>query len=234
MLFRTGLFRVEEFVASAPCVSRMVIVDVGLARNAASLVREESTAMSFQAYLDNIRAKTGLGPEDFKALAANKGLALAKAGPVIAWLKADHGLGQGYAMAMWATIKADGKPIRPGPEARIDALFSGAKAVWRPVFEDLLATAKGYGDDVGVSPADSYVSLVRGKGKFAIVQPGASFLDVGFKRPGTAVSERFASAAGWNDMLTHRARLKAGEAADDEVRTWLRAAYDAAAKRARG
>ncbi len=58
-------------------------------------------------------------------------------------------------------------------------------------------------------------------------------MDLGFKRPGAASDARFASAAGWNDMLTHRARLKAGEAVDDEVRTWLRASYDAAAKPAK-
>ena len=189
--------------------------------------------MSFQAYLDNVRAKTGLGPDEFKALAEKKGLIGAKAVPVIAWLKQDYGLGQGHAMAIWATIKADGGPIRPGPDARIDGLFSGGKAAWRPAYDDLLATAKTYGDDVSVAPTDSYASLVRGKGKFAIVQPGASFLDLGFKRPGVDVTPRFASAAGWNDMLTHRARLKAGEAVDDEVRAWLRAAYDAAAKPAK-
>ena len=189
--------------------------------------------MSMQGYLDTIRAKTGLGPDDFRKLAEAKGLIGAKATPVLAWLKADYGLGQGHAMAMWATIKADGGPIRPGPEARVDALFSGARAVWRPVYEELLATARGYGEDVGVSPTDSYVSLVRGKGKFAVVQPGASFMDLGFKRPGAASDARFASAAGWNDMLTHRTRLKAGEAVDDEVRTWLRASYDAAAKPAK-
>ena len=187
--------------------------------------------MTFQAYLDTVRAKTGLGPDDFKALAEQKGLIGAKAAPVMAWLKADCGLGQGHAMAIWAIIKADGGEIRPGPEARIDNLFKGGKAAWRAVYEDLLATAKGYGDDVEVSPTDTYVSLVRGKGKFAIVQPGASFLDLGFKRPGAAETERFVSAAGWNDMLTHRTRLKAGETADDEVRAWLRAAYDAATKK---
>ena len=186
--------------------------------------------MSFQAYLDNVRAKTGLGPDDFKALAREKGLIGAKAAPFMAWLKADYGLGQGHAMAIWAIVKADGAPVRPGPEARIDGLFAGGKAAWRPVYDALLATAKGYGDDVDVSPTDSYVSLVRGKGKFAIVQPGASFLDLGFKRPGVAETERFASAAGWNDMLTHRARLKAGEPADDELLAWLRASYDAAKK----
>lgn len=190
--------------------------------------------MTFQAYLDTVRAKTGLGPEEFRALAEKKGLIGAKAAPVIAWLKEDYGLGQGHAMAIWATIKADGGAIRPGPEARIDGVFSGGKAVWRPVYEGLLATAKTYGDDVDVSPTDSYVSLVRGKGKIAIVQPGASFLDLGFKRPGEPVTERFASAAGWNDMLTHRVRLKAGETVDDELQSWLRASYDAAAKKARG
>ncbi|TMH05550.1 MAG: DUF4287 domain-containing protein, partial [Betaproteobacteria bacterium] len=29
--------------------------------------------MTFQAYLDNIKAKTGKGPDDFKRLAATKG-----------------------------------------------------------------------------------------------------------------------------------------------------------------
>ena len=189
--------------------------------------------MTFQAYLDTVRAKTGLGPDDFKALAEAKGLIGAKAAPVIAWLKADYGLGQGHAMAIWATIKADGGPIRPGPDARIDSIFSGPRSVWRPLYEDLLAAAKGHGADASAAPTDSYVSLVRGKSKFAVVQPGASFLDLGFKRPGVAVTERFASATGWNDMLTHRARLTSGETLDEEVRAWLLASYDAAGQPAR-
>ena len=31
--------------------------------------------MSFQAYIDNIKAKTGKGPDDFRRLAAEKGFA---------------------------------------------------------------------------------------------------------------------------------------------------------------
>jgi hypothetical protein len=184
--------------------------------------------MSFQGYLDTIREKTGLGPDEFRALAGAKGLIGSKAAPVIAWLKADYGLGQGHAMTIWATIKANGGPIRPGPDARVDTLFSGAKATWRCVYDELLATAMAFGDDVGVSPTDSYVSLVRGKAKFAIVQPGVSFLDIGLKRRAEPTTERFASAAGWNDMLTHRTRLRAGEGLDPLLTTWLRAAYDAA------
>ncbi len=68
--------------------------------------------MSFQAYLDNIEAKTGRSPADFKALAAAKGFAseagLApgiKAGAIVDWLKADFGLGHGHAMAIVALLK---------------------------------------------------------------------------------------------------------------------------------
>ena len=183
--------------------------------------------MSFQAYIDNIRAKTGLGPEDFKALAPEKGLVDAKAGVVIAWLKADYGLGQGHGMAIWSTFKPE-RGVDVPAETRLDKLLSGGRAAWRPAWEGYLAAAQAFGADVGVSPADKYASLTRGGRKFAIFQPGASFLDLGFKRPGVAADGRFASAAGWNDMLTHRTRIAAGESVDPEILTWLRAAYDAA------
>jgi hypothetical protein len=51
--------------------------------------------MSFQAYLDNVYAKTGKTPDDFRKLAAEKGLT--KYGEITAWLKADNGLGGGHA-----------------------------------------------------------------------------------------------------------------------------------------
>jgi hypothetical protein len=63
--------------------------------------------MTFQAYIDNIRAKTGKTPEDFRKIAERKGLLApgVKAGDVVAWLKKDFGLGHGHAMAIYATFK---------------------------------------------------------------------------------------------------------------------------------
>jgi len=63
--------------------------------------------MSFQAYLDNIKAKTGKTPADFKRLAEKKGLLEpgTKAGEIVAWLKGDFGLGHGHAMAIYAVLK---------------------------------------------------------------------------------------------------------------------------------
>jgi Domain of unknown function (DUF4287) len=63
--------------------------------------------MSFQAYLDNIQAKTGRSPDDLLALATEKGLlpGLVKATAITDWLKADFGLGHGHAMAIVAYLK---------------------------------------------------------------------------------------------------------------------------------
>lgn len=63
--------------------------------------------MTFQAYIDNIEAKTGKTPEDFRKLAEKKGLLKpgVKAMEIVNWLKKDYGLGHGHAMAIYAAFK---------------------------------------------------------------------------------------------------------------------------------
>ena len=65
--------------------------------------------MSFQAYLDSIKTKTGKSPDDFKKLAEQKGFLekgklnpTVKAGEIVDWLKKDFELGHGHAMAIYA------------------------------------------------------------------------------------------------------------------------------------
>ncbi|GAB3690314.1 hypothetical protein GCM10027592_07510 [Spirosoma flavus] len=66
--------------------------------------------MSFQAYIDNIRTKTGKGPDDFIKLAEAKGLLKpgTKAGAIVAWLKEDFDLGHGHSMAIYKLFKDSG------------------------------------------------------------------------------------------------------------------------------
>lgn len=66
--------------------------------------------MSFQAYLDNIEAKTGKTPNEFVTLATEKGFGPdTKAGEIVAWLKADFELGHDHAMALVHVIKHGAK-----------------------------------------------------------------------------------------------------------------------------
>jgi Domain of unknown function (DUF4287) len=68
--------------------------------------------MSFQAYINNIKAKTGKDPDDFRKLAGQKGFVEngqikpgIKAGEIVKWLKEEFGLGHGHAMAIYALLK---------------------------------------------------------------------------------------------------------------------------------
>ncbi len=72
--------------------------------------------MSFQAYIDNIKDKTGKAPADFKKLAEKKGYIVngqinptTKATEITNWLKEEFELGYGHAMAIYATFKGKTK-----------------------------------------------------------------------------------------------------------------------------
>jgi hypothetical protein len=75
--------------------------------------------MSFQAYLDNIKAKTGKGPDDFHAAAKKKGLTgpAVKATQITDWLKQEYDLGHGHAMAIFAVFKQNGWAGTAKPKA---------------------------------------------------------------------------------------------------------------------
>jgi Domain of unknown function (DUF4287) len=62
--------------------------------------------MSFQAYLDTVEAQTGLTPRQFIELARERGFGPeTKVSPILMWLKKEHDLGHGHAMAIVYVIK---------------------------------------------------------------------------------------------------------------------------------
>ena len=182
--------------------------------------------MSFQAYLDTIKVKTGKTPNDFRALAAQKGMS--KYPEIMAWLKADFGLGHGHANAIaHLIVNADAPEVKP--DERIAILFSGNKEKWRKGYNALVASLTVFGADFKVAPTNTYISLLRGSKKFGIVQSSATErLDIGIKLKGVAPTGRFEAAGTWNNMVTHRVRITEPNQIDAEVLAWLKQAYDSA------
>ena len=87
--------------------------------------------MTLKAYLDNIQAKTGKTPQDFRILAEEKGLLKegVKTGQIVSWLKEDYGLGQGHAMAIVLTLRNATQP-RLSKDEQVAKHFKGDKARW--------------------------------------------------------------------------------------------------------
>ena len=181
--------------------------------------------MTFQAYLDTVKAKTGKTPDDFKKLAHEKGLATHK--DIMAWLKSDFALGHGHANAVTSVILHSDSP-KLSDEDMVAKHFVGAKAHWRKTFDTLLAKLKEFGSDVALSTTNSYIGIVRKSKKFAIVQFTADRMDIGIKRKGTPAEGRFAESGAWNAMVTHRVQISDPKQIDAEVMAWLRQAYDKA------
>jgi len=73
-------------------------------------------SINLEAYFENIRKKTGKTPADFKQLAEKKGFVVngeiapnIKPTDFFKWLKEDFQLGRGHALAIYHTLKEQGK-----------------------------------------------------------------------------------------------------------------------------
>jgi hypothetical protein len=182
--------------------------------------------MSFQAYLDNVKAKTGKTPDDFAKLAAEKGLS--KHSETVAWLKNDFALGHGHATAIAGVILKAGLP-KPSQDQKLEALFAGKKHHWRAAAGKLIDQISQFGDDASIAAGGTYINLLRAKKKFGIIQlSSAERLDIGIKQRGKAAHGRFEPAGSWNAMVTHRIRVADPKEIDTEVLSWLKSAYEAA------
>lgn len=181
--------------------------------------------MSFQAYLDTIEAKTGKTPADFKTLARKAGLTAYH--DLFVWLKTEHGLGHGHANAMAHVILGTFEQSSPLDE-QVARHFRGSKARWREVFDRLIAKVEKFGPDVSLSPTSSYISVLRKKGKIAVVPVTAERMDIGIKLQRARATGRLEESGKWNAMVTHRVRIQDPKEVDGEVLGWLRQAYDRA------
>ena len=178
--------------------------------------------MSFQAYLDNIQAKTGKRPEDIAAQVREQGLS--RPAQIVAWLKQEFGLGHGHSMAIVSLLRSEGA-TRRSEEEKVAAYFSGAKARWRSAFDRLAREAARLGPDVAVGSGATYLSLTKGGRKFAIVQAVGERIDLGLKLRDTAPGGRLEAAGAWNAMVTHRVRIRDDADLDRQVLEWLGQAY---------
>jgi hypothetical protein len=185
--------------------------------------------MTFQAYLDTIKEKTGMSADDFEAIAREKGLLSGDipAGPIIAWLAADYGLGRGHAMALVSVFRGrlSGQPTLGDA---IDRFFAGPRAKWQLTWDELMQEVMKFGPDVALQPTDTYIGIVRSGKKFAVVATSAARMDVGLKLKGETPTDRLAASGTWNNMVTHRVQLFDGADPDAQLIAWLREAYDRA------
>lgn len=144
------------------------------------------------------------------------------------WLMTQHGITTNY--AWWIAERAAGKGGVEDydPEAYVEAMFAGSKAGLRPLYDTLLEISLALGEDVKACPCQTIVPLYR-RHVFAQLKPSTrTRLDLGLALRDLPVPERLIDTGGFakRDRITRRIPIATAAEIDDEVRYWLRAAYE--------
>ena len=151
------------------------------------------------------------------------------------WLKSEHGLGTNS--AWWLAERSIGKGEELGnPDVYLKAarkyveeMFSGKKEHLRPLYDALLKLGLGIGKDVKACPCQTIVPLYRDH-VFAQIKPTTQTrIDFGLALGDTKKTpKRLINTGGYEkkDRITHRFEITSLKDIDDEVKRWLRVAYD--------
>ncbi len=185
-----------------------------------------------QKWIAELKQKTGRSLDEWLRL-------IKKSGPKDEktrrdWLKTEYGLGTNS--AWWLAERAEGKGTEVGDpdeylkaaEGYVETMFSGSKAALRPVYEEILKVGVKIGKDAKACPCQTIVPLYRHH-VFAQIKPTTTKrVDIGFALGDMKPTGRSIDTGGFakKDRITHRIPLESTKDIDDEVKHWLKVAYD--------
>jgi len=185
-----------------------------------------------QKWVAELKQKTGRSLDEWLRLIKKSGPKDEKARRE--WLKTEHGLGTNS--AWWLAERAEGKgsdvddpdAYLAAAERYVEQMFAGSKAALRPIYDEILKVGLKVGKDVKACPCQTIVPLYRNH-VFAQIKPTTTKrIDIGFALGDMKPKGRLIDTGGFakKDRITHRIPLESVADIDDEVKQWLKVAYD--------
>ena len=186
-----------------------------------------------QKWIAELKQKTGRSLDEWLKF-------IKKEGPPVEaarrdWLKQEHGLGANH--AWWLAERSVGKGEESGDpdaylaaaERYVDTMFAGKKEQLRPIYEALLKLGLSQGKDTKACPCQTIVPLYRHH-VFAQIKPTTQTrIDFGLALGDTKKTPRRLIETGGfakKDRITHRFEITGLKDIDDEVKKWLKFAYN--------
>jgi len=151
------------------------------------------------------------------------------------WLKTKYGLGTNS--AWWLAERSVGKGEEVGDPDRylkaaekyVEEMFSGKKEPLRPIYDALLKLGLNIGKEAKACPCQTIVPLYR-RHVFAQIKPTTrTRIDFGLALGDTKKTpKRLIDTGGYakKDRITHRFEITSLKDIDEEVKRWLKVAYD--------
>lgn len=173
---------------------------------------------ALQTMINNMPDKTGKSLEEWHTILKKKGFA--KHSEAVNFLKKEYQVTHGFANTIVSLSKEETQDA--GDLVRNQ--YQGKEALI-PMYDLLLKTIKGLGNDIKITPKKTSVSIIR-KRQFALIKPATkSRIDLGLKLKDVPVKDRLESSGPFGTMCTHRIQLTHLDQVDEEVKGWLNEAY---------
>jgi hypothetical protein len=185
-----------------------------------------------QKWIAELKPKTGHSLDEWLRLIKKEGPPEEK--ELRDWLKSKFGLGTNA--AGWLAERSLGKGTEVSdPELYLQAaeryvaeMFSGKKEGLRPIYDALLKLGLSMGQEAKACPCQTIVPLYRNH-VFAQIKPTTiTRIDFGLALGNLKTPRRVIDTGGYakKDRITHRFEITSLKDIDDDVKRWLKVAYD--------
>jgi hypothetical protein len=201
-------------------------------RTASGLYSVHPGVVMVQKWMKELPEKSGRSVEEWFALVKKSGPPTE--GERREWLKKEFKLGTNT--ARWIAERADGRGTEEdSPEAYlktadeyVEAQYAGVRAALRPLYDQLLKLGLSLGKDVKACPCKTIVPLYRNH-VFAQIKPTTNArIDLGLALGNQKTPKRLIDTGGYEkkDRITRRIEIWSKADIDDEVKRWLRKAWE--------
>lgn len=203
-----------------------------VARKKTGLYSVHPGVQMMQDWLTQLPAKTGRSLEQWISHVKKKGPKTEKERRD--WLKNECGLGTNS--AWWIAERAEGKGGEDDTpegyliiaETWVEEMYAGSKSQLRPLHDRIIQLAQKVCADLKICPCKTIVPLYRNH-VFAQIKPSTrTRIDLGFALGDMKPKGRLVDTGGFakKDRITHRIPITTMDDIDDEVKVWIKTAYD--------
>ena len=170
--------------------------------------------------IDNIPHKTGKSLNEWKKILNSKSFLKHSEG--VKYLKSEYNVTHGFANMI---VKLS-KESNLKPEDLVKTQYKGKEDLI-VIYEELIKYLKSLGTDVIITPKKGSVSIIR-KRQFVLIKPATKTrIDLGFKLKDKPITKRLENSGPFGSMCTHRVKISKNAEIDDELKDWIREAYEA-------
>lgn len=177
--------------------------------------------------LKNIQTRTGKTLEELYSIYKSSGLV--KHGEVRAMFIKEFNMGYGDAVMLASYLlksngDVSGKVEVEDPDQAVGQIYTGAKALLRPIHDEIMRRINGFGE-FEILPKKGYLSLRR-KRQFAMVGPATnSRIEVGLNMKNIPPTNRLEQNPP-GGMCQYKVKITSLSEVDDELVEWVKIAFN--------